>query len=234
MWWQNEWEDHRQRKDRLRDNTSGRKSSTYPRSLSSVIKNRHWVAPDIVLERHDMQNVVDVFLILYHTLFFVQILLKSLLCCICQISSSSKRISLFILIPPSRMSLISCVLCATPVQMCSCCASALSVPPPSRTFRRNGSRRSGDMHPLYPSSSLGHSVTSEKMSRWNIYWCRENVKKLQYARQSDAFILTKFKPLALKILNHNLTHLTHVFYSLFHNRHFWLPLEKKHTCYWSH
>lgn len=68
-----------------------------------------------------------------------------------------------------RMSLTSCGLCVTRVQMCSCCASASSAPPPSRTFPRSGFQRSGDTPPSLRSSSSGRSVTSEETSRWRKY-----------------------------------------------------------------
>lgn len=69
-------------------------------------------------------------------------------------------------LPLSRMSSTSCGLSVTPAPMCSCCASAWLVPPPSKTFLKSGSQRSGDTPPPRRSSLSARSATYEKMSRW--------------------------------------------------------------------
>lgn len=66
----------------------------------------------------------------------------------------------------SRTSSTSCGLSVTPAPTCSCCASAWLVPPPSKTFLKSGSQRSGDTPPPRRSSLSARSATCEKMSRW--------------------------------------------------------------------
>lgn len=90
------------------------------------------------------------------------------------------------------MSLTSSGLCATPTLTSSSCASVSWVPPPSRTSVRNGCQRFGATVLKPPSSSWGHSRTSEKTSKSSSSWT--NAKRSRYLRRRPGCVPRRSKP----------------------------------------
>lgn len=182
MWKQNEWEDHRQMSDTLGDQITLCVTGQHLFLLSHVHTHqkrkrglKSWFSCSTCGTKSDSALLLPLLWTCNHfplLAALVTFLPKCITVIVVQWLVSYTFISFsfdtfLLLISPnlSRMSLTSCVLCVTPVQMCSCCALAWSVPPLSRTFLRSGSQRYGDTPHLLHLYLLGHSVTFEKMSR---------------------------------------------------------------------